>query len=65
MFSIDGYIPKKIDNFDRLIFIIDANDNILNEKYKKYYLEIKSDFKDIVFYKKNENGGWEENNFMR
>ena len=65
LFSIDGYIPKKIDNFDRLIFIIDANDNILNEKYKKYYLEIKSDFKDIVFYKRNENGGWEKNNFMR
>ena len=65
LFSIDGYIPKKIDNFERLIFIIDANDNILTEKYKKYYLEIKSDFKDIVFYKRNENGGWEENNFMR
>ena len=65
LFSIDGYITKKIDNFERLIFIIDANDKILTEKYKKYYLEIKSDFKDIVFYKKNENGGWEENNFMR
>ena len=64
-FSIDGYVPKKIDNYERLIFIIDSNDDILNEKYKKYYLEIRSDFKDIVFYEKNDNGGWEENNFMR
>ncbi|MEC7380952.1 MAG: DNA polymerase III subunit chi [Pseudomonadota bacterium] len=64
-FSIDGYIPEKVDEFDRLVFIVDSNDRFLNDKYKNYYLEIKSDFKDIVFYKKSEDGLWKENNFMR
>ena len=64
LFSIDGYIPKKIDSWERLIFIADPNDNVLLEKYKKFYETIKKDFKKINFYKKTENGKWAEDNFM-
>jgi len=64
LFSIDGYIPKKIDSWERLIFIADPNDNALLEKYKKFYETIKRDFKKINFYKKTENGKWAEDNFM-
>ena len=64
LFSIDGYIPKKIDSWERLIFIADQNDNALLEKYKKFYETIKEDFKKIIFYKKTENGKWAEDNFM-
>ena len=65
LFSIDGFLPDNINNFERLIIIIDANDTILLEKYKKYYLDINKDFEDIVFYKSNDNGKWIEENFMR
>ena len=39
--------------------------NILNEKYKNYYLDINKNFEDIVFYKSDDNGKWIEKNFMR
>ena len=65
LFSIDGYMPDNINNFKRLIIIIDKNDKILLEKYKKYYLDINKDFEDIVFYKSDDNGKWIEENFMR
>ena len=65
LFSIDGFLPDNINNFERLIIIIDANDKILLEKYKKYYLDINKDFEDIVFYKSDDNGKWIEENFMR
>ena len=64
LFCIDGYIPKNIDSWERLIFIADPNDNVLLEKYKKFYETIKKDFKKIIFYKKTENGKWAEDNFM-
>ena len=65
LFSIDGFLPDHINNFERVIIIIDANDKILLEKYKKYYLDINKDFEDIVFYKSDDNGKWTEKNFMR
>ena len=65
LFCIDGYIPKEIDNWERLIFISDSNDDILLEKYKNFYDKIKKDFKEIVFYKNTEDGKWAEDNFMR
>ena len=65
LFSIDGSIPDNINNLERIIIVIDANDKILLEKYKKYYLDINKDFEDIVFYKSNDNGKWIEENFMR
>ena len=49
LFSIDGFLPDNINNFERVIIIIDTNDKILLEKYKKYYLDINKDFEDIVF----------------
>ena len=48
-----------------MIIIIDVNDEILNEKYKNYYLDINKNFEDIVFYKSDDNGKWIEENFMR
>jgi len=65
LFSIDGSIPDNINNLERLIIIIDANDKILLEKYKKYYLDINKKFEDIVFYKSDDDGKWIEENFMR
>ena len=65
LFSIDGFLPDNINNFERVIIIIDTNDKILLEKYKKYYLDINKDFEDIVFYKSDDNGKWIEENFMR
>ena len=44
---------------------IDVNDELLNEKYKNYYLDINKNFEDIVFYKSDDNGKWIEKNFMR
>ena len=49
LFSIDGFLPDNINNFERVIIIIDTNDKILLEKYKKYYLDINKDFEDIGF----------------
>ena len=65
LFSIDGFLPDNINNFERVVIIIDANDKILLEKYKKYYLDVNKDFEDIVFYKSDDNGKWIEENFMR
>ena len=65
LFSIDGFLPDNIDHFERVIIIIDVNDELLNEKYKNYYLDINKDFEDIVFYKSDDNGKWIEKNFMR
>ena len=65
LFLVDGFIPSEIKLFERVIIIIDANDNILMQKYKNYYLEINKNFEDIVFYKYNDNGKWTEENFMR
>ena len=65
LFSIDGFLPDNIDHFERVIIIIDVNDELLNEKYKKYYLDINKNFEDIVFYKSDDNGKWIEKNFMR
>ena len=65
LFSIDGFLPDNIDHFERVIIIIDVNDELLNEKYKNYYLDINKNFEDIVFYKSNDNGKWIEKNFMR
>tara|TARA_B100000674_G_scaffold373234_1_gene315725 strand:- start:368 stop:832 length:465 start_codon:yes stop_codon:yes gene_type:complete len=65
LFSIDGYLPDNIQHFERVIIIIDVNDEILNEKYKNYYLDINKNFEDIVFYKSDDNGKWIEKNFMR
>ena len=65
LFSIDGYLPDNIQNFERVIIIIDVNDELLNEKYKNYYLDINKNFEDIVFYKSDDNGKWIEKNFMR
>ena len=65
LFCIDGYIPKEIDSWERLIFISDSNDDILLEKFKNFYEKIKKDFKEIVFYKNTEDGKWAEDNFMR
>ena len=65
LFSIDGFLPNNINNFERVIIIVDVNDKILLEEYKKYYLDINEDFEDIVFYKSNDNGKWTEKNFMR
>ena len=65
LFSIDGFLPDKIDHFERVIIIIDVNDELLNEKYKNYYLDINKNFEDIVFYKSDDNGKWIEKNFMR
>ena len=65
LFSIDGYLPDNIQHFERVIIIIDVNDEILNEKYKNYYLDINNNFEDIVFYKSDDNGKWIEKNFMR
>jgi DNA polymerase-3 subunit chi len=65
LFSIDGFLPDNIDHFERVIIIIDVNDEILNEKYKNYYLDINKNFEDIVFYKSDDNGKWIEKNFMR
>ena len=65
LFSIDGFLPDNINNFERLIIIIDVNDKVLLEEYRKYYLDIKKDFEDIVFYKSNDDGKWIEENFMR
>ena len=65
LFSIDGFLPDNIDHFERVIIIIDVNDELLNEKYKNYYLDINKNFKDIVFYKSDDNGKWIEKNFMR
>jgi len=65
LFSIDGFLPDNIDHFERVIIIIDVNDELLNEKYKNYYLDIKQNFEDIVFYKSDDNGKWIEKNFMR
>ena len=65
LFSIDGYLPDNIQNFERVIIIIDVNDELLNEKYKNYYLDINNNFEDIVFYKSDDNGKWIEKNFMR
>ena len=65
LFSIDGFLPDNINNFERVVIIVDTNDKILLEKYKKYYLDINKDFEDIVFYKSDDNGKWIEENFMR
>ena len=65
LFSIDGFLPDNIDHFERVIIIIDINDELLNEKYKNYYLDINKNFEDIVFYKSDDNGKWIEKNFMR
>lgn len=65
LFSIDGFLPDNIDHFERVIIIIDVNDELLNEKYKNYYLDINKNFEDIVFYKSDDNGKWIEKNFMR
>ena len=65
LFSIDGFLPDNIDHFERVIIIIDVNDELLNEKYKNYYLDINNNFEDIVFYKSDDNGKWIEKNFMR
>ena len=65
LFSIDGFLPDNIDHFERVIIIVDVNDEILNEKYKNYYLDINKNFEDIVFYKSDDNGKWIEKNFMR
>ena len=65
LFSIDWFLPDNIDHFERVIIIIDVNDEILNEKYKNYYLDINKNFEDIVFYKSDDNGKWIEKNFMR
>ena len=65
LFSIDGFLPDNIDHFERVIIIIDVNDELLNEKYKNYYLDINKNFEDIVFYKSDDNGKWVEKNFMR
>ena len=65
LFSIDGFLPDNIDHFERVIIIIDVNDELLNEKYKNYYLDINKNFEDIVFYKSDDNGKWIEENFMR
>lgn len=65
LFSIDGFLPDNIDQFERVIIIIDVNDELLNEKYKNYYLDINKNFEDIVFYKSDDNGKWIEKNFMR
>ena len=65
LFSIDGFLPDNIDHFERVIIIIDVNDELLNEKYKNYYLDIKNNFEDIVFYKSDDNGKWIKKNFMR
>ena len=32
LFSIDGFLPDNIDHFERVIIIIDVNDELLNEK---------------------------------
>ena len=65
LFSIDGFLPDNVDHFERVIIIIDVNDELLNEKYKNYYLDINKNFDDIVFYKSDDNGKWIEKNFMR
>ena len=65
LFLVDGFIPGEIKFFERVIIIIDVNDHILMQKYKNYYHEIKSNYKDIVFYKFNDNGKWIKENFMR
>lgn len=65
LFSIDGFLPDNVDQFERVIIIIDVNDELLNEKYKNYYLDINKNFEDIVFYKSDDNGKWIEKNFMR
>ncbi len=65
LFSIDGFLPDNIDHFERVIIIIDVNDELLNEKYKNYYLDINKNFEDIVFYKSDDSGKWIEKNFMR
>ena len=65
LFSIDGFLPDNVDHFERVIIIIDVNDELLNEKYKNYYLDINKNFEDIVFYKSDDNGKWIEKNFMR
>ena len=65
LFLVDGFIPGEIKFFERVIIIIDVNDNILMQKYKNYYHEIKSNYKDIVFYKFTDNGKWIKENFMR
>jgi DNA polymerase-3 subunit chi len=65
LFSIDGFLPDNIEHFERVIIIIDVNDELLNEKYKNYYLDINKNFEDIVFYKSDDNGKWIEKNFMR
>ena len=65
LFSIDGFLPDNIDQFERVIIIIDVNDELLNEKYKNYYLDINKNFEDIVSYKSDDNGKWIEKNFMR
>ena len=65
LFSIDGFLLDNINHFERVIIIIDVNDEILNEKYKNYYLDINKNFEDIVFYKSDDNGKWIEKNFMR
>ena len=65
LFSIDGFLPDNIDHFERVIIIIDVNDELLNEKYKNYYLDINKNFEDIVFYKSDDDGKWIEENFMR
>ena len=65
LFSIDGFLPDNIDHFERIIIIIDINDELLHEIYKNYYLDINENFEDIVFYKSDDNGKWIEKNFMR
>lgn len=65
LFSIDGFLPDNINNFERVIIIVDVNNKILLEEYKKYYHDINDDFEDIVFYKSDDNGKWTEKNFMR
>ena len=65
LFSIDGFLPDNIDHFERVIIIIDINDELLHEIYKNYYLDINENFEDIVFYKSDDNGKWIEKNFMR
>ena len=65
LFSIDGFLPDNIDHFERVIIIIDINDELLHEIYKNYYLDINENFEDIVFYKSDDNGKWSEKNFMR
>ena len=65
LFLVDGFIPSEIKSFERVIIIIDVNDNILMQKYKNYYHEIKSNFEDIIFYKFNDYGKWSKENFMR